>query len=76
MTAHESAAAESFREPSSSDIASTLEGLELVQAFMRINAAADRQKIIELAKQLSTPGRVGPDTELRAGKKIRLNYQV
>jgi len=60
MTAHESAAAESFREPSSSDIASTLEGLELVQAFTRINAAADR------------PGRVGPDTELRAGKKFAL----
>jgi hypothetical protein len=43
-----------------------------VQAFTKINAAADRQKIIELAKQLSTPGRVGPDTELRAGKKFAL----
>jgi hypothetical protein len=32
---------------------SPLEGLELVQAFMQIQAIENRQKVIELAKRLS-----------------------
>jgi hypothetical protein len=32
---------------------SALQGLELMQAFMKIEAARDRQKVIELAKQFS-----------------------
>jgi hypothetical protein len=40
--------------PHPDDKPSPLEGLELVQAFRRIKAAADRQKVTELAKRLST----------------------
>jgi hypothetical protein len=38
---------------------SPLEGLELMQAFMQIQAAEDRQKVIELAKRLSTNADAG-----------------
>jgi hypothetical protein len=31
-----------------------LEGLELIRAFVKIERVEDRQKIIELARQLST----------------------
>jgi CheY-like chemotaxis protein len=42
-------------EPASLDeTPSAREGLELVHAFARIKAAEDRQKVIELAKRLST----------------------
>ncbi|WP_375414572.1 hypothetical protein [uncultured Bradyrhizobium sp.] len=33
--------------------ASALEGLELVRAFRTITTAADRQKVVELAKRLA-----------------------
>jgi hypothetical protein len=59
MTADESEAASkvlSFRESSGLGAASTLEGLQLVRAFTNIKAPADRQKVIELAKRLSTAG--------------------
>lgn len=59
MTAEDDAASNILNFYNSSRSASpdslvAAEGFELIQAFMKIEVAADRQKVIELAKRLST----------------------